>query len=118
MAAITIRHSIAVHKPNDEGFGSKEEQGKDKTWELLTQYVPNTRLLESVNGEVTYSLPINDAAGNTNSRMLVTEPAFPITERAQSLKTNLRVGLRPHHTPHTGKARPHPLELYPVPFYC
>ncbi|XP_045104403.1 uncharacterized protein LOC123499934 [Portunus trituberculatus] len=57
---------LKVHKPNDEGFGSKEEQGKDKTWELLTQYVPNTRLLESVNGEVTYSLPINDAAGNTN----------------------------------------------------
>lgn len=57
---------LKVHKPNNEGFGGKDESGKDRTWELLTQYVPNARLLESVNGEVTYSLPINDAAGNTN----------------------------------------------------
>ncbi|XP_071523722.1 LOW QUALITY PROTEIN: uncharacterized protein [Panulirus ornatus] len=39
---------------------------KGAIWELLTKYVPNVRLLETLNNEVTYSLPLYDSQGISN----------------------------------------------------
>ncbi|XP_042235529.1 phospholipid-transporting ATPase ABCA1-like isoform X4 [Homarus americanus] len=50
-------------KPSIDGTFSAK---KGELWQLLKSYVPNVRLLESVNGEVTYSLPLCDNHGNSN----------------------------------------------------
>ncbi|XP_050698245.1 uncharacterized protein LOC126986309 isoform X2 [Eriocheir sinensis] len=52
-------HTFSLTKNGGKG-------GQEKVWEVVTQYVPNARLLENINGEVTYSLPIHDTLGNTN----------------------------------------------------
>ncbi|XP_042241153.1 phospholipid-transporting ATPase ABCA1-like [Homarus americanus] len=51
-------------KPSIDGTFSVAKKGE--LWQLLKSYVPNVRLLESVNGEVTYSLPLCDNHGNSN----------------------------------------------------
>lgn len=55
----TPSHTFSQTKDGGKG-------GQEKVWEVVTQYVPNARLLENINGEVTYSLPIHDTLGNTN----------------------------------------------------
>ncbi|XP_069938645.1 uncharacterized protein [Cherax quadricarinatus] len=38
----------------------------DDMWELIKSHVPNARVLETINGEVTYTLPLCDTQGNDN----------------------------------------------------
>lgn len=38
----------------------------DAVLELAKKYAPNARLLEAVNAEVTYSIPMTDGQGNEN----------------------------------------------------
>ena len=40
---------------------------------------------------------------------------FPYGKSSELILTNLQVGLRPHHTLHTGTVRPQSFELYPIP---
>ena len=56
---------------------------------------------------------------NSLLRLPAGHPAslFP-TEQAKSSLTNLRVGLKPHHTLHIEAARTQPLELHPIPSCC
>ncbi|MPC99434.1 hypothetical protein E2C01_094847 [Portunus trituberculatus] len=56
------------------------------------------------------------------SRLLVTQLHYACWSPSQPATLGielraLQVGLRPHHTPHTGKAGPKPLKLHPIPFY-
>ncbi|XP_076034890.1 uncharacterized protein LOC143021347 [Oratosquilla oratoria] len=42
------------------------EPKKEELWELLKEYAPNVRLLQDINGEVTYALPLQDLVGTRN----------------------------------------------------
>ncbi|MPC16834.1 hypothetical protein E2C01_009670 [Portunus trituberculatus] len=64
---------------------------------------PESEEYPGINGHSETSRPSSNYTNRVwytvfTGHLLVTQPAFPITERAQSLYTDLRLGLRPHHT--------------------
>ncbi|XP_068225107.1 uncharacterized protein [Palaemon carinicauda] len=54
----------------DQGIGFSEvgfgKQNTDGVWKLITKYVSNAKLLEAINGERTYCLPLTNTKGEEN----------------------------------------------------